>query len=155
MISGHPEIAPAAPCHKTSDRIVNTRRDPISGAHRSTLLEAEAVKYVLLIYQATKDYNPQSLTENEYKEVAAQYGAVVATPNLKPGLPVGLPRDAVTVRVRDGEAVTTPGPYAEQPVGGYCEFEAETLEEAIQLAARIPAASRGGAVEVRPSRKYW
>jgi hypothetical protein len=60
--------------------------------------------------------------------------------------------------VRDGETVTTLGPCVEQPggvVGGYVEFEAETQEEAIRLAARIPAARLGGAVEIRPSKVYW
>jgi hypothetical protein len=61
----------------------------------------------------------------------------------------------VTVRVRDGEIVTTNGPHPEDPVGGYFEFEAETREEAIKLAARIPAARLGGAIEVRPSEVYW
>jgi hypothetical protein len=80
---------------------------------------------------------------------------VNATPKVKPGLPLGFPRDAVTVRVHDGETVTRPGPYVEHSVGGYYEFEVETREEAIRLAARIPAASQGGAVEVRPSQQYW
>jgi hypothetical protein len=121
---------------------------------RSTLLEAYVMKYVLFIYQA-RDFDPKALDESEYKAVATQYAALTATPNLRPGPPAGFPRDAVTVRVREGETVTTPGPYTETPVGGYCEFEAETIDEAIQLAARIPAASRGGAVEVRPSKVYW
>lgn len=115
------------------------------------------MKYVLLIYQA-KDYNPAALSEDEHKAVAARYGAVNATPNVRPGPPLGLPRDAITVRVREGETVRTPGPYVQDPggaVGGYYEFEAETYEEAVLLASRIPAASQGGAVEVRPSRTYW
>jgi hypothetical protein len=117
-------------------------------------LEAYVMKYVLLIYQAN-DYDPKALSEGEYKAVAAQYAAVTATPKVRPGLPLGFSRDAVTVRVRDGQTVTTSGPYVEHPVGAYFEFEAETREDAIRLAARIPAASQGGAVEVRPSQKYW
>jgi len=112
------------------------------------------MKFVLLIYQP-KNFDPKALSEREYKAVAAEYAALTATPNLKPGLPFGFDRDAVTVRVRDGETVTAPGPYSDPPVGGYCEFEAETLEEAVQFAGRFPAAERGGAVEVRPARKYW
>lgn len=112
------------------------------------------MKYVLLIYQP-KNFDPKALSEGEYKEVASQYAAITATPNVKPGLPFGFDRDAVTVRVQNGETVTTPGPNSEPPVGAYLEFEAETLEEAIQLAARFPVASRGGAVEVRPAQKYW
>jgi hypothetical protein len=115
------------------------------------------MKYVMLIYQA-KDYNPKTLSKEEYKAVAARYGAPSETPNVRPGAPLGLPKDAITVRVHDGQTVTTPGPYVEQPggaVGGYFEFEAETDEDAIRLASQIPAASQGGAVEIRPSRIYW
>jgi hypothetical protein len=115
------------------------------------------MKYVLLIYQA-KDYDPKALSAEAYKDVAARYGAVTRTPNVKPGLPLGFVNEAITVRVRDGQTVTVPGPYVEQPggaVGGYFEFEAENDEEAVRLAAQIPAASQGGAVEIRPSRAYW
>jgi len=115
------------------------------------------MKYVLLIYQA-KDYNPKALSADEHKAVAARYGVVNKTPNVRPGLPLGFPKDAITVRVRDAETVTTHGPYVERAgstVGGYYEFEAETDEEAIRLASQIPAASQGGAVEIRPSRTYW
>ncbi len=112
------------------------------------------MKFVLLIYQP-KDFNPKALSKGEYKAVTDQYAALSATPNIRPGLPLGFARDAVTVRVRDGEIVTTPGPHLGEPLGGYFEFEAETREEAIQLAARIPAARLGGAIEVRSSQVYW
>jgi hypothetical protein len=121
------------------------------------LLEAEAMKYVLLIYQA-KDYDPKALSADEHRAVAAQYGVVTRTPKVRSGLPLGFVKDAITVRVRHGETETATGPYVEQPggtVGGYLEFEAETDEEAIRLASQIPAASQGGAVEIRPSRVYW
>jgi hypothetical protein len=42
-----------------------------------------------------------------------------------------------------------------EPVGGYYVVEADDLDAAIDLAARIPAARLGGAIEVRPSAKYW
>jgi hypothetical protein len=115
------------------------------------------MKYVLFIYQA-KDYNPQSLSADEYKTVAARYAAVNKTPNVKPGLPLGFEKDAVTVSMIDGQTVTKHGPYVEHPggtVGGYLEFEAESDEEAIRLASQIPVVSQGGAVEIRPSRIYW
>jgi hypothetical protein len=115
------------------------------------------MKYVLLIYQA-KDYNPQALSADEHKAVADRYGTVNQTPNVRLGLPLGFVKDAITVRVRDGQTVTAPGPYVVHPggtVGGYYEFEAGTDEEAIRLAAQIPAASQSGAVEIRPSRVYW
>jgi hypothetical protein len=112
------------------------------------------MKYVLLIYNA-KDFDPKALSEAEYKELIAQYAALGGTPNLKLGQPCGLPKDAVTVRVQNGETIATPGPSGELWVGAYLEFEAGSLEEAVQLAARIPAARKGGAVEVRPAKKYW
>lgn len=63
-----------------------------------------------------------------------------------------MPREtAVTVRVRDGRVATTDGPFAEtrEQVGGYYLIEARTLEQAVDIAARIPGAAKG-CVEVRP-----
>ena len=59
---------------------------------------------------------------------------------------------ATSVRVRDGEALVTDGPYAEvkESLGGYYLFSCDSLEEAIDWAAKIPAAWHGGAIEVRP-----
>ena len=62
------------------------------------------------------------------------------------------PEMATTVRVQDGKTLTTDGPFVavKEALGGYLVFEADDLDAAIALAARIPAASMGGAVEVRP-----
>jgi hypothetical protein len=59
---------------------------------------------------------------------------------------------ATSVRVRNGDALVTDGPYAEvkESLGGYYLFSCESFEEAIGWAAKIPSASHGGAVEVRP-----
>ena len=59
---------------------------------------------------------------------------------------------ATTVRVQNGSAVTTDGPFAEtkEQLGGYYVLDADSLDAAVALAARIPAARLGGAVEVRP-----
>ena len=56
------------------------------------------------------------------------------------------------MRVEDGKTLTTDGPFVElkEAVGGYLIFEADDLDAAIELAAKIPAASMGGAIEVRP-----
>lgn len=58
---------------------------------------------------------------------------------------------ATTVRVRDGQTLVTDGPYAEvkEALGGYFVFDCATIEDALEWAARIPAAATG-AVEVRP-----
>ena len=56
------------------------------------------------------------------------------------------------MRVRDGEALVTDGPYAEakESLGGYYLFSCDSIEVAISWAAKIPAAWHGGAIEVRP-----
>jgi hypothetical protein len=62
------------------------------------------------------------------------------------------PEMATTVRVQEGTTLTTDGPFVEikEAVGGYLFLEADDLDAAIELASRIPAASMGGAIEVRP-----
>jgi hypothetical protein len=119
------------------------------------------MEFVLLIYQGTtplpnsKEW--KALSEEEQRQIYTDYDAVNKTPGVKPGLPLGLPLDATTVRIQNGKAVTAKGPYADArgAVGGYFTFEAENLDAAIQLAARIPAARLGGGVEIRPAEKYW
>jgi len=62
------------------------------------------------------------------------------------------PETATTVRVQDGRTLTTDGPFVDikEAIGGYLFLEADDLDAAIELAARIPAARMGGAIEVRP-----
>ena len=59
---------------------------------------------------------------------------------------------ATSVRVRNGEALVTDGPYAEvkESLGGYYLFSCDSLDDALAWAAKIPAAWNGGAIEVRP-----
>ena len=60
--------------------------------------------------------------------------------------------DATTVQVRNGEVLTSDGPFAEtkEQLGGYFIVEAKNLDEAIAIAARIPSVRVGGSIEVRP-----
>ena len=62
---------------------------------------------------------------------------------------------ATTVRVRNGEAITTDGPFAEtkEQLGGYYLIEASSLDDAVEVASRIPSA-KDGCVEVRPIMKF-
>ena len=115
------------------------------------------MKYVLLIHQgdAPTPYTPDEwgrLSEDEQKAVYADYQAINQTPGVTPGLGLDAPETATTVRVKDGKTLTTDGPFVElkEAVGGYLFFEADDLDAAIDLAARIPAARLGGAIEVRP-----
>ena len=115
------------------------------------------MKYMLLIHQGTTP-TPQSpeawatLSEDEQKAVYADYQAINQTPGVTPGLGLAAPETATTVRVQDGKTLTTDGPFVEikESIGGYLLFEADDLDAAIELAARIPAARLGGAIEVRP-----
>jgi hypothetical protein len=112
------------------------------------------MKYVLLIYQP-KNFDAKHLDQSEYTTVAAEYAALTGTPNVKSGLPLGLPKDAVTVRMQGNETVTNPGTFVDHPVGAYVEFDAPTPEEVVKFAARISAVKLGGAVEIRPAKPYW
>ncbi|MEK1871260.1 MAG: YciI family protein [Rhizobium altiplani] len=114
------------------------------------------MKYVLLIYQPDP-FDFRSLPESEQQSIGAAYAALNDTEKVEPGLPLGLPKDALTVRVDDAKAITTAGPFvnAAGAVGGYYIVEAETQEQAVEIAARVPAARLGGAVEVRPAQIYW
>src|SRR5215218_3712459 len=117
----------------------------------------EAMKYMLLIHQGTTP-TPRSpeawatVSEDEQKAVYADYQAINQTPGFTPGNELAAPETATTVRVEDGKTLTTDGPFVElkEAVGGYCFFEADNLDAAIELAARFPAARLGGAIEVRP-----
>ena len=115
------------------------------------------MKYVLLIHQGTTPtpLDPEAwatLSEDEQQQVYADYAAVNATPGVTPGNGLQPPETATTVRVQDGQALTTDGPFVDvkEALNGYLVYEAEDLDAAIALAARIPAARLGGAVEVRP-----
>jgi hypothetical protein len=115
------------------------------------------MKYMLLIHQGDTP-TPRSpeewakLPEDEQKAVFADYQAINQTPGVTSGLQLADPETATTVRVQDGKTLTTDGPFVElkEAIGGYLVFEADDLDAATELAARIPAARLGGAIEVRP-----
>ena len=115
------------------------------------------MKYMLLIHQgdAPTPRDPETwsrLSEDEQRAVFADYQALNQTPGVSPGLQLEPAETATTVRVQDGRTLTTDGPFVEmkEALAGYLLFEADDLDAAIELAARIPAARLGGAIEVRP-----
>ncbi len=118
-------------------------------------------QFVLMIYQGTTPLpgTPEwdALPEAEQTAIYADYAGINQTPGVAPGPPLGLPAEARTVTVRNGAVAAAEGPYlgSEGAVGGFMVFEAEDLDAAVALAARVPAARHGGAVEVRPAAKYW
>jgi hypothetical protein len=118
------------------------------------------MKYMLLIHHGDAA-TPQTgawatLSEGEQKAVYADYQAVNQTPGVTPGVGMDEPATATTVRVEDGKTLTTDGPFVDikEAIAGYLFFEADDLDAAIALAARIPAARMGGAVEVRPTKEW-
>ena len=117
------------------------------------------MKFVLLVYQGTTPVPGsdrwQALAEAEQKAIYADYAERNKTEGVTAGLPLGLPDAARTVQVRDGKTHVTNGPYQAEGVAGFSVYEAESMAAAITLAARIPAAKLGGAVEIRPAEKYW
>src|SRR4029079_8943764 len=119
------------------------------------------MQYLMLIYQGstplpgTDAWN--ALSEDEQKAIYADYGKLNQTEGVTPGLPLGLPEHATTVRVQDGKTLSTDGPFVsvKEALGGYFVLEADDLDAAIELASKIPAARLGGAIEIRPSETYW
>jgi len=119
------------------------------------------MQYVMLIFQGTTPL-PNSdewaaLSDEEQKQIYADYAALNETPGVSPGLPMGLPENATTVRVEGGKTLTTDGPFVgmKEAVGGFFVLEADDLDAAIEVAARVPAARLGGAIEIRPAEVYW
>jgi hypothetical protein len=115
------------------------------------------MNYMLLIHQGDtptpRDPDEWSrLSEDEQRSIYADYQAINETPGVSPGVQMQPPEAATTVRVTDGKTLTTDGPFVaiKEALGGYLFFEADDLDAAIELAARIPAARMGGAIEVRP-----
>ena len=114
------------------------------------------MKYMMLIYQGDTPTPPSEewdrLSDEEKGAVYAGYKALNETPGVTPGQQMQPAEMATTVRVDNGEVLTTDGPFVElkEAVGGYLHFEADDLDAAIELAAKIPAARMGGAIEVRP-----
>jgi hypothetical protein len=122
--------------------------------------EEDDMKYVLLIYHGPSPAQPGSdrwneLPADEQQAIYADYTELNKTKGMTGGLPLGLPGAAKTVQVRDGQTHVKDGPYLDEGAGGYAVYEAESMDAAIALAARIPAARLGGAVEIRAAEKYW
>lgn len=112
------------------------------------------MKYFIQINLGPRARDWRSLSEDQRKAIAAGYQQLNETPGVTPaGVQLQPPEAAVTVRVADGVTQTTAGPIvaADVALDGYFVYEAESLQDAIEVAARVPAASMGGAIEVRPT----
>jgi len=111
------------------------------------------MKYMLLIHDEEQAWGKMSQAEQQ--RIYSEYGQFtqeikssghhLASSQLQPT------STATSVRIRDGKRLVTDGPFAEtrEQLGGYYLVQAKDLDEAIELAARIPSA-RMGTIEVRP-----
>ncbi|HEY1316855.1 MAG TPA: YciI family protein [Gaiella sp.] len=110
------------------------------------------MKYLLQIYSDTGPAEFARLPKDEQDAIVDEYLAVSRSPGVVDGAQLQPVETATTVRVADGETLLTDGPFmdAKEHLGGFLVVEAGDLDAALDLAARIPAARMGGAVEVRP-----
>jgi hypothetical protein len=108
------------------------------------------MKYAALVYTDPGSF--ERLSDEERQGVSSEYMAVAQDPRCVDGAQLQPVSTATTVRVQDGRTLTTDGPFADtkEVFGGYYIFEAGNLDEAIELASRVPATWMGGSVEVRP-----
>jgi hypothetical protein len=111
------------------------------------------MKYLCLIYE--NEQNWSHYTKNQGDSMMAEYGSftedIQKSGHMIGGEALQPTHTATTVRVRNGKVSTTDGPFAEtkEQLGGYYLIEGKDLNDAIQVAARIPGA-KTGSVEVRP-----
>jgi hypothetical protein len=112
--------------------------------------KGDSMKYMLLIHGDSSGWD--SLSEEEQNAIYGEYMEIAQAPGVVGGDQLQPASTATTVRVDGGNTLTTDGPFIEtkEELGGYYLFEADDLDAAIELAARIPAASMGGAIEIRP-----
>jgi len=115
--------------------------------------QEETMKYLCMVFYDEKNLNALSAAELQtlddeslaYDETLRKRGHLIAAQALESV------QAATTVRVRNGKVSVTDGPFAEtnEQIGGFILIEAHDLNEAIQLAAKMPPIRLGG-VEVRP-----
>ena len=108
------------------------------------------MQYALLIYGEEGRW--ETYSEAEQQAMTEDYMAIGRDPKTKAGADLGELSKATTVRVDNGKTLTTDGPFAEtkEYLGGFYLIDVDDLDEAIEVAAKIPAARTGGTIEVRP-----
>ena len=108
------------------------------------------MKYAALIYEEPGVY--ERVPAEEREAMSSEYFALSRDPRCVGGAQLQPVETATSLRVQDGRSLTTDGPFADtkEVFGGYYVFDVGNLDEALELAGRIPAARLGGVVEVRP-----
>jgi hypothetical protein len=108
------------------------------------------MKYALLVYN--KPGTLEELGEQERATVSGQYYAVSEASGIVGGEQLEPATTATTIRVDDGQTLTTDGPFADtkEVFAGFYMLEADHIDRAIEVASQIPATWMGGSVEIRP-----
>jgi hypothetical protein len=111
------------------------------------------MQYALLIYEKPGAY--EALPEDERKAISAEYWALREEPGVLGGAGLHPVDTATTVRLDDGRTLVTDGPFADtkEVFAGYYLLEADDLDAALALAAKLPVVRLGGSVEVRAVRE--
>jgi hypothetical protein len=108
------------------------------------------MQYALLIY--SKPGATEALSADEYEAVQREYLELREMPGMVGGASLHPVETATTVRVQDEQILITDGPFADtkEIFAGFYLLEADDLDQATEIAARIPTARLGGSVEIRP-----
>jgi hypothetical protein len=108
------------------------------------------MQYMLLVYDDPTAW--PEMSEQEYGKIYEKYAAVARDASTKHSAQLQGVEHATTVQVKDDSVLVTDGPFAEtkETLGGYYLVEADSLDDATAIAARIPSAWLGGKIEVRP-----
>ncbi|MFC7894213.1 YciI family protein [Streptomyces sp. NPDC057381] len=111
------------------------------------------MRYALMIY--SEPGTEESLSDAERAAVLAEYAALADDDRCLDGTWLQSMETATRLRTVGGEVLLSDGPFADtkEVLGGFCLVEAADVDEALELAARVPAVRLGGTVEVRPVRK--
>jgi hypothetical protein len=110
------------------------------------------MKYLLQIYPPYTTEAFEAMPADERQAIVEEYLEIGRSPEVIGGQQLQPIETATTVRVENGETLLTDGPFvdAKEHVGGFILVQADDLDVALDIAARIPAARMGGAVEIRP-----
>jgi hypothetical protein len=110
------------------------------------------MKYALLIYPGKTAQEFEQMPDEDQRSIVAEFLALRDEPGVLGAEQLQPPESATTVREEDGKTLMTDGPFADtkEILGGIYLLEADNLDRALELAARIPVVRWGGAVEVRP-----
>jgi hypothetical protein len=108
------------------------------------------MKYALLVYSPPGSH--EDLPDDERAAVYGEYVALRDEPGYVSSAQLHSPDMATTVRMNDGETLTTDGPFADtkEVFGGYYVFDVDNVDVVLGIAERVPAVRLGGSVEVRP-----